>query len=107
LTKCSHPFEYYDKFIKEKGERLKDKGFGFYSPPRRQERREIKLTADTRRFTQTAVGLLPWIIAFFFEKFLEFDCRKDYHYSVPCGPAKPTCLAGAAACLFQSAALAL
>ena len=42
------------KFIKEKGERLKDKGFGFYSPPRRQERREFKLTADTRRFTQTA-----------------------------------------------------
>jgi hypothetical protein len=35
--------------------------------------------------------LFPWIIAPFIEKLLEFDSRKDYHYPVPCGPAKPTC----------------
>jgi hypothetical protein len=51
--------------------------------------------------------LFPWIIALFIGKFLEFDSRKDYHYSVPCGPAKPTSFARAAVCHFQSAALAL
>ena len=32
------------EFIKEKGEWLKDKGFGFYSPRRRRERREIYIS---------------------------------------------------------------
>ena len=57
--------------------------------------------------TWTTLRLLPWIITPFFEKFLEIDRRKEYHFPVPCGPAKPTCFARAAACLFQSAALAL
>ncbi|MGB5618381.1 MAG: hypothetical protein WBM78_16165 [Desulfobacterales bacterium] len=35
-------------------------------------------------------GLLPWVITFFFEKFLEFDSRKEYHFLVPCGLHRPT-----------------
>jgi len=38
----------------------------------------------------TAVWLLPWIISLFFKKFLEFDSRKDYHFTVPCGLDWPT-----------------
>jgi len=50
---------------------------------------------------------LPWVITFFFEKFLEFDSRKEYHFPVPCGLAQAHCFAGAAVSLFGSAALAL
>jgi len=38
----------------------------------------------------TAVRFLPWIISLFFKKFLEFDSRKDYHFTVPCGLNRPT-----------------
>ncbi len=38
--------------------------------------------------------LFPWIIALFFEKFLEFDSRKDYHFTIPCGLGWPTFLQG-------------
>jgi hypothetical protein len=57
----------------------------------------------------TPLRLLPWIIIdnhVLFRKFLEIDCRKEYHFPVPCGPAKPTCFARATY-LFKSAALAL
>ena len=50
--------------------------------------------------------LFPWIITFFFEKFLEFDRKKDYHFSVPCGLGKPTFFARAALWVFGLAALA-
>jgi len=40
------------------------------------------------------VRLLPWIITLFFEKFLEFDSRKDYHFTIPCGLGWPTFLQG-------------
>ena len=43
---------------------------------------------------KAAVGFLPWVIAFFFEKFLEFDSRKEYHFPVPCGLHRPTVLQG-------------
>jgi hypothetical protein len=36
----------------------------------------------------------------------EFDKTMEYHFSVPCGLRRPTSFARAAACLFQSAALA-
>jgi hypothetical protein len=50
---------------------------------------------------------LPWVIAFFFEKFLEIDSRIEYHFPVPCGLAQAHVFARAAVGLFKSAALAL
>ena len=38
--------------------------------------------------TWTTVRLLPWIISSLFEKILEFDSKKHYHFIVPCGPGK-------------------
>ena len=54
-----------------------------------------------------AARLLPRIITLLFEKFLEFDNKKHYHFTVPCGPGQAHCFAGAVVFFFRFAALAL
>jgi len=53
-----------------------------------------------------AARLPPRVISLLFEKFLEFDSKKHYHFTVPCGPWQAHGFAGAAVCKFRVAALA-
>lgn len=47
------------------------------------------------------VWFLPRIITLLFEKVLEFDNKKYYHFIVPCGSANPLCCARAVGLYFN------